>query len=338
MSGLATHYLGLALRSPLVASAGPLTGHLETLVQLQDAGAGAVVLPSLFEEEVVGEALRLDRALELGAEQSGEATGYFPTMDFSDLGPDRHVRLVEEAKAALDVPVVASVNAVRPGSWSRYAMLMADAGADAVELNLYSVPADATRTAAEVEESYLATVEEVREAVMVPLAVKLSPFFSSPAHFARRAVAAGADGLVLFNRFYQPDIDLETLDVLPSVQLSDPFELRLPLRWIAILRGLLRGTSLAATSGVHSGRDAAKALLVGADVVMMTSALLRHGPEHIELVTRELQQFMEENDYDSVDQLRGSVSHTAAANPSAFERANYIQVLSSYRLPGSVER
>ncbi len=338
MPDLSTRYLGLELSSPLVASASPLTGRIETLQRLENAGAAAVVLPSLFEEELVGESVEVDRALELGAEQFGEAVSYFPDMEFYDLGPERHVRLVEQAKAKLEIPVIASVNASRPGSWSRYAGYMAEAGADAIELNLYAVHADPARSGTDVERDYLEAIREVREAVAVPIAVKLSPFFSSTAHFAVRAVAEGADGLVLFNRFYQPDIDLETLDVLPTVELSRPVELRLPLRWIAILRGYLPRTSLAATSGVHSGEDVVKALLAGADAVMTTSALLRHGPEHLELIEMELRRFVVENDYASVEELRGSVSGTSAADPAAFERANYIRVLSSYRLPGSVEK
>jgi dihydroorotate dehydrogenase (fumarate) len=338
MPDLSTRYLGLELRSPLVASASPLTGRIETLERLENAGAAAVVLPSLFEEELVGDSIEVDRTLELGAEQFGEAVSYFPDMDFYDLGPERHVRLVEQAKSTLEIPVIASVNASRPGSWSRYAGYMAEAGADAIELNLYAVHADPARSGVDVERDYLDAIREVREAVNIPVAVKLSPFFSSTAHFAVQAASAGVDGLVLFNRFYQPDIDLETLDVLPTVELSRPLELRLPLRWIAILRGHLPGISLAATSGVHTGEDVAKALLVGADAVMMTSALLRHGPEFIELVEMELRRFVADNDYASVEQLRGSVSGSSAADPAAFERANYIRVLSSYRLPGSVGR
>jgi dihydroorotate dehydrogenase (fumarate) len=335
---LGTRYLGLDLRSPLVASASPITGRLEGLKRLEEAGAGAVVLPSLFEEELVGDSIHLNETLERGTEQFGEALSYFPDMDYYDVGADRHVRLVEQARSSLEIPVIASVNASRPGSWSRYAALMEEAGADAVELNLYSVAADSERSGTEVEAVYLDAIGEARAAVSVPLAVKLSPFFSSTGHFARQAVAAGADGLVLFNRFYQPDIDLETFDVLPQVELSRPYELRLPLRWIAILRGVLPQTSLAATSGVHTGADAVKALLVGADAVMMTSALLRRGPEYLEIVEEELRLFMEDGGYESVEQLKGSVSMAAATDAAAFERANYIKVLSSYRLPGSVDR
>jgi dihydroorotate dehydrogenase (fumarate) len=326
---LTTRYLGLDLRSPIVASAGPLTGRLETLARLEEAGVGAVVLPSLFEEELVGESLRVHESLERGADASAEAGSYFPEADFSELGPERHVRLVEHAKARLEVPVIASVNAVAPGSWPRYARLMAEAGADAIELNLYAVPADPARAAAKVEERYLDAVRQVRAAVGVPVAVKLSPFFTSMGHFARDVVSAGGNGLVLFNRFYQPDLDLDTLQARPTVELSYQWELRLPLRWIAILRGRLPDTSLAATSGVHTGEDAVKALLVGADVVMMTSALIRHGPAHVATVEAGLREWLDERGYQSVWQCRGSACQSASADPTAFERANYIRALAS---------
>jgi len=326
---LTTRYLGLDLRSPIVASAGPLTGRLDTLARLEDAGVGAVVLPSLFEEELVGESLRVHESLERGAYASPEAASYFPEADFAELGPERHVRLVEHAKARLGIPVVASVNAIAPGSWPRYARLMAEAGADAIELNLYAVPADPSRPAAKVEERYLDAVRQVRAAVTVPVAVKLSPFFTSMGHFARDVVAAGANGLVLFNRFYQPDLDLETLQALPTVELSQPWELRLPLRWIAILRGRLPDTSLAATSGVHTGDDAVKALLVGADVVMMTSALVLHGPAHVAAVEAGVRAWLDERGYESVWQCRGSACQSASADPTGFERANYIRALAS---------
>jgi len=327
-----TTYLGLRLRSPLVASASPLTGRLSSLLALERAGAAAVVLPSLFEEEVEDESMRLHERLEAGANSFPEAGDFFPSLEFDDIGPQRHVKLAAAARDALSVPVIASVNGTTPGGWVRYAQLMADAGADAIELNLYSVAADPWRGCASVELSYLEVVQLVRGAIEVPLAVKLSPFLSATAHFARRVVEAGADGLVLFNRFYQPDIDLDSLDVLPRVELSDPRELRLPLRWLAILRPQLPSTSLAATSGVHSGLDAAKALLVGADVVMMTSALLRHGPSHLTRVEAELVAWLAEREYESVGQLRGSVSHHAATDPTGFERANYLRTLASYRV------
>ncbi len=336
MTELRTTYLGLPLRSPLVASASPLTGRLDGLRELRDAGAAAVVLPSLFEEEVEEDSMQLHERLETGAGAFPEAASFFPEMEFTDIGPTGHIRLVEEAKAALDIPVIASVNGITPGGWIRYARLMAEAGADAIELNLYAVAADQTRSGADVEAALLDTIAGVRAAVRVPLAVKMSPFFSSTAAFAARAVQAGADGLVLFNRFYQPDIDLDTLDVLPRIDLSDPRELRLPLRWLAILRPQLPDTCLAATTGVHSGLDVAKALLVGADVAMMTSALLRHGAGHLTRVEAELADWLADREYESVDQLRGSVSQRAALDPTGFERANYLRTLASYRSPNLV--
>jgi dihydroorotate dehydrogenase (fumarate) len=330
MTDLATRYLGLQLSGPVIASAGPHTGRVSTLVQLQDAGASAVVLPSLFEEEIVDEELSLHESLEQGTGSFAESLDYFPPTDFYDLGAQRHVRLVEEAKAKLSIPVIASVNATGPGSWERYATQMAEAGADAIELNIYAMATDPDAGAEEVEEVYLDAVLAVRSAVSVPLAVKLSPYFSCLPHLAAAVVAAGADGLVLFNRFYQPDLNLRTLQVEPTVELSTPSDLRLPLRWIAILSPQLPGTSLAATSGVHSAKEVLKALLVGADVACMTSALLRNGPGHLRTVLDGMTAWLAENDYESVAQLRGSVSSAGAQNPAAFERANYVKVLSSY--------
>jgi dihydroorotate dehydrogenase (fumarate) len=334
MTDLSTEYLGLRLSSPVVASASPLTGDVDSARRIADAGASAIVMPSLFEEEILREEVELNRALEAGSEHFAEALDYFPDVPHMATVGDRYVSSLVQMKAAVDVPVIASLNATSPGGWVRYARLLADAGADAIELNLYHVAADPERTGEQVEADRLAVVAAVRETTDLPLAVKLSPFFSSMANFARRVVEAGADGLVLFNRFYQPDIDLEALEVVPRVDLSASWELRLPLRWIAILRPILGpAVSIAATSGISTGTDAVKALAVGADVTMMTSAILRNGPAHVATVIAELTRWLDERDYESVSQLRGSMSYATAAEPSAFERANYMKVLHSWTAP-----
>lgn len=333
MTDLTTMYLGLRLRTPLIASASPLTGRIDTLIELVEAGASAVVLPSLFEEEVEAEAWRLHHLLDTHTESFAEASGFFPDFDFGDSGVHGHVKLLGAAKDAVQVPVIASVNGVTPGGWTRYAETLADAGADAIELNLYAVAADAHRSGVQVEEDYLKVIELVRSRVDVPLAVKLSPFFSATAHFARRAATAGADAVVLFNRFYQPDIDLSTRDVRPKIELSQPAELRLPLRWLAIIRAQLPGVGLAATTGVHSGFDAAKAILAGADAVMMASVLLRHGPRYLARIESELEAWLIQQDFQTVGQARGSVSRPGTADPTAYERANYLRTLASYPRP-----
>ena len=328
---LSTKYLGLDLRSPIVASASPLTGNADSARLLDAAGVGAIVLPSLFEEEIVNDELGLNKSLETGAEQFAEALEYFPTLDALPGVGDRYLANVAAIKAQSSVPVIASLNATSAGGWVKYAKLLEDAGADALELNLYRVAADPARTAAEMDAADLDLIAKVRSSVTIPLAVKLSPYYSAFANFAGQTVGCGVNGLVLFNRFYQPDLDLETLGVVNSLALSQPSELRLPLRWIAILRPQLGAkVSLAASSGVYSGTDVAKELLVGADVVMMTSALLRKGPGHVKTVEAELRAWMEQGEYESVAQLRGSASAATAANPSAFERANYMQTLHSW--------
>ena len=331
---LRTRYLGLDLRSPVVASSSPLTGDPAVAKQLEDAGVGAVVLPSLFEEEILNEEIELSRALEAGSEQFAVALGYFPRIDsYKGIG-DQYLARLEKTRKDLTIPVIASLNADTTGGWVRYARLMQDAGADALELNLYRLAADPGTAAVDRESTDLELIAAVRAAVTIPLAVKLSPYYSAFANFARRAVAAGADGLVLFNRFYQPDLDLDTFDVVNKVALSHPSELRLPLRWIAILRPQL-GTrvGLAATSGVHAGTDAVKGLLVGADVVMMTSALLRNGAAHARTVQDELVAWMSEREYESVNQMRGSASAATVENPAMFERANYMATLHSWSAP-----
>lgn len=334
---LTTDYLGLELSSPVVASASPFNEQVDTARAVVDAGAAAIVMPSLFEEEILHDQLGLNDALDAGAEHVGEARDYFP--DFVDIPTvaDRYVRSLDALKSALAVPVIASLNAVHPGSWAGYAGRLADAGADAIELNLYSVSADPARSAADIEAEKLEVVRQVRAAVTVPLAVKLSPYYTSFAHFASGVCEAGADGLVLFNRFYQPDVDLTSMEVVPRLELTSHWELRLPLRWIAILRPLLPASSLAATSGITSGLDAAKALAVGADVAMMTSAVLRDGPAAITRAIVELQQWLDDRDYESVAQLRGSMSYAATDDPAAFERANYRRVLHSWVSPAHLQ-
>lgn len=334
MADLTATYLGLTLRSPIVASASPITDDPDVVRRLEDAGAAAVVLPSLFEEEILHEEIELNRALEAGSEHFAEALDYFPTIDELPHAGDRYVGRVERLKAVTTLPVIASLNATSPGGWTDHARRLQDAGADALELNLYHLAADPSSTSAEVEARDLEIVAAVRAELDIPLAVKLSPYYSAMAAFASQVVDAGADGLVLFNRFYQPDLDLETLTVVPRVELSGPSELRLPLRWIAILSPHLADrASLAATSGIASGTDVIKALLVGADVAMTTSALLRHGPEHVAAMEAELLGWLTEREYESVAQLRGSANHSTSGDPAAFERAGYVRTLHSWAAP-----
>lgn len=333
MTDLSTTYLGLPLRSPFVASAGPLTGDPAMWSRLEAAGAAAIVLPSLFEEEIEQEAFAALSAAEQGADQFGEALSYLPDLPAADIGPARHLGLVERAREQLSIPVIASLNGTSPGGWVKYAKHLADAGAHAIELNLYDVVVDPSVTSAEVEHRYVELVEEVRAEIDVPLAVKLGPWFTALGNFAARLQAAGVDGLVLFNRLYQPDIDIESLSVTPRLTLSVASESRLPLHWIANLRGELQ-CSLAASTGVHDGADALKLLLAGADVVMSTSSLLRHGPEHLHAMERFVRQWMTDRDYVSVDELRGSVARHNVPDPQVYERANYYQVIHSWGIKG----
>jgi dihydroorotate dehydrogenase (fumarate) len=326
---LSTVYLGLDLRTPLVASSSPLTGHLDSLIQLEDAGVGAVVLPSLFEEQIEHDELEIERLLATGADSFSEATGVFPDLLDYNTGPDHYLDSVSRAKESLSIPVLASLNGSTPGGWLRYARLIEEAGADALELNLYSVAADPTRTGAELEAEAVDLVEAVAETVQIPVAVKLSPYWSSLANFAPRLEGAGAAGLVLFNRFYQPDLDLETLEAVPHLVLSTSDELRLPLRWIGLLRGRV-ACSLGATTGLHTGDDLVKALLVGADAAMTTSALLEHGPVFAAELLDGLRRWLDENEYESVRQLTGSAAQHTGPDPAGFERANYAHTLASY--------
>jgi dihydroorotate dehydrogenase (fumarate) len=327
---LSTTYLGMPLRSPIVASASPLTGKLDTLRALDAAGVGAVVLPSLFEEQLEEEVRQADRFSALGAEANPEATrGYTPVLDGYNHGSVRYLRLVRDARESLGVPVIASLNGTTRGGWTAYARMLADAGAHAIELNVYRVAADVGRSGRTVEDETVDLVAAVTRSCDVPVAVKLSPYWSALGHLAGRLVDAGASGLVLFNRFYQPDIDLETLTVGPHLVLSTSDELRLPLRWMALLRGRVPA-SLAATTGIHRPDDVIKVLLAGADVAMTTSALLRHGPDHVATLADGLRAWMAERAYASVEQLTGSMSQAAVRDPSAFERANYLETLTRY--------
>jgi dihydroorotate dehydrogenase (fumarate) len=331
MIDLSTRYLGLDLRTPIVASASPLNGELATARRVEAAGASAVVMPSLFEEEIVHEEIELTRVLEAGSERFAEALDYFPNVDGFATVSDRYLTLIASLKEQLSVPIIASLNATSTGGWAQHAALIEQAGADALELNLYHVAGDPERGAADMESADLDIIRTARNVITIPLAVKLSPYYSAMANFAGRVVDAGADGLVLFNRFYQPDLDLDSLEVVNRVELSHPGELRLPLRWIAILRPQLgENVAIAATSGIHSGTDVVKALMVGADVAMITSAVLRHGPEHFRVVEAQLTAWMDEHDYESVAQLRGSATQATSGDPSAFERANYVQILHSW--------
>lgn len=326
---ISTTYLGLKLDSPFVASASPLTGSLESLLHLERAGAAAVVLPSLFEEQIEHEREEFERLYEYQSDSTAESLSYFPGLDHYNSGPEDYLQLIRDAKDNLTVPVIASLNGFSSGGWKYYGELMEQAGADALELNIYLVPTDPNVSSADVERHYRALVAESREQLSIPLAVKIGPYFSSPASFGLGLIESGASGLVLFNRFLSPDIDLEELDFVPALQLSSPEELRLALRWIAILRDHCEA-SLAATGGVHSGLDAAKALLVGADAVMMASTLLIHGIDHFPAIRKELVDWMESNGYHSVEQLKGSMSMRNCSNPEGLKRANYMKALTSY--------
>jgi len=331
MTDLSTDYLGLSLSSPLVASASPLCEDLDNLRKLEEAGAAAVVLHSLFEEQIAREGEELDRALSTGTDSYAEALSYFPDLQSYNLGPDGYLEHIRQAKAALGIPVIGSINGVSSGGWVEYARKIEQAGADALELNVYFIPTDSHLTGAAVEQQYCDLVRDVKAAIHIPLAVKVGHQFTAFANVARRLEEAGANALVLFNRFYQPDLDLENLEVVSSLSLSQPYELLLRLHWVAVLYGRIQ-TDLAVTGGVHEAPEVLKAMMAGANVAMMASALLRHGIPHLAKVRRELGQWMNEHEYESIRQMRGSLSQRSAANPEAFERANYVKVLSSYAL------
>ncbi|MDX1664524.1 MAG: dihydroorotate dehydrogenase-like protein [Candidatus Promineifilaceae bacterium] len=327
---LTTHYLGLKLRNPIVASASPLSRNVGTIRRMEDTGVGAVVLYSLFEEEINADSHTLNRVLLQGTEISPEVTGFFPeARNYDAVGPDGYLKHIRRAKDAVEIPIIASLNGVSTGGWIDYARRIEQAGADALELNIYFLPTDPNMTGGEVEQIYIDVLRDVKEAVSIPVAIKIGPFFSAMANMARRLDEAGADGLVLFNRFYQPDLDLEALEVTPNLVLSTSHELRLPLRWIALLYGRV-DADLALTTGVHTGEDVLKGLAAGASVVMMTSELLTNGVGRIGEMLAEVVMWLVENEYESLDELRGSLSQINAAAPALFERANYLQIVRSF--------
>ena len=327
---LTTRYLGLNLRTPLVPSASPLSDETDNIRKMEDAGAAAVVLHSLFEEQLSQEQQALEHHLMQGTESFAEALSYLPEPQEFVTGPEAYLGHIHKAKQAVSIPVIASLNGTTPGGWINYARQIEQAGADALELNVYSIPTDMDQASADIEQTYTDILRAVKSVVSIPIAMKLSPFFTNMAAMARRLDLEGVNGLVLFNRFYQPDLDLETLEVRPNVLLSTPQALRLPLRWIAILFGRIKA-NLAATSGIHTAEDALKMLMAGASVTMLCSALLRNGIEHIREIENGICQWMVEHDYESVQQLRGSMSQKYCSDPAAFERAQYMRALLSYK-------
>ena len=329
---LTTKYLGLKLRSPLVVSASPLSEDIDNIKRMEDAGAAAVVLYSLFEEQLRQDRLELNKNLQQGTDSFAEALSYFPEPDDFKLGPEEYLRHIWQAKQATKIPIIASLNGSSAGGWTEYAKQIQQAGADALELNIYYIPTDPDLTGTEVELTYLDILKAVKSEVTIPVAVKLSPFFSNFANMAKRLDQAGANGLVLFNRFYQPDIELESLEVKPNLLLSTPMAMRLPLRWIALLHGKLKA-SLAATSGIHRASDVLKMLMAGADVTMLCSTVIRHGIPQIAMIERDLTDWLVEHEYESVSQLKGSLSQKNCAEPAAFERAQYMKALTGFELP-----
>jgi len=327
---LTTKYLDLLLKNPIVASSSPLSHTVDGIRRLEDAGAAAVVMYSLFEEQIGFDSYYIDYHLTQGIDSYAESISYFPDMQSYNIGPDEYMNLIRRAKEAVDIPIIGSLNGASVGGWIDYAALIEEAGADALELNIYYLPTNIEVSGLEVERLYLEILSAVRQAVTIPLAVKLSPFFSSTANMASRLVDHGADGLVLFNRFYQPDFDLENLEVAPRLVLSNSDDLRLPLRWVAILYGRL-SADLAITSGIHTSHDVIKGLMAGAKVTMMASELLQKGVRRIGQVLNELVTWLNEHEYESVAQMIGAMSQQHCPEPAAFERANYMKMLQSYR-------
>lgn len=327
---LSTQYMGMTLKNPIVPSSSPLSHSVDSIRRLEDAGAAAVVMYSLFEEQISLESYYVDYFLNHGTDSYSEAQSYFPEMQHYNVGPEEYLNLIRRAKEAVDIPIIGSLNGISSGGWINYASLIEEAGADALELNVYFLPTSVEASGAEVESNYAEILCEVKNAISIPVAMKLSPYFSSTPNVARRLSEWGADALVLFNRFYQPDFDLETLQVVPRLVLSNSDELRLPLTWVAILYGRIP-LDFAITSGVHTSQDVLKALMAGARVAMMASELLQNGMGRISQILGEMRRWMEEREYSSVTQMIGSLSQKHVAEPTAFERANYMKMLDSYR-------
>jgi len=328
---LTTKYLGLKLKNPIVPSASPLSKTLDRVKRMEDAGASAVVVYSLFEEQIEHEANEFEHYMSYGTESFAEALNYFPKPDEYNLGPEEYLNHITNLKKSTGIPIIGSLNGVSKGGWMKYAKLIEEAGADALELNIYYVASNIKEDGAKVEEIYLRDFRAIKSTVKIPVAIKLSPYFSSIGNMATRLDEAGADGLVLFNRFYQPDIDLDKLEVLPNLELSTSNDLRLPMRWIATLYGKVKA-SLAATSGIHTYQDVLKALMVGSDVTMVCSELLANGVGRISEILKDLEVWMEKNEYKSIEMMKGSISQKSVADPAAFERANYMKALNNFKV------
>jgi len=323
--------MGLTLKNPIVPSASPLSRTVDGVKHLEDAGASAVVVYSLFEEQISHEAGEFEHYITNNTESFAEALSYFPDAGEYNLGPDEYLKHISTLKKSVSIPVIGSLNGVSGGGWMKYAKLIEEAGADGLELNVYFIPTDPQKDGGVIEEIYLRDLIKIKKSVKIPVAMKLSPYFSSMSNMAKKLDSAGADALVLFNRFYQPDFDLENLEVVPNLELSSNWEMRLPLRWIAILRGNINA-SLAATSGIHNYQDVLKVIMAGADVANMCSELLNNGVVRISEILKDLEKWMEEKEYESIEQMKGSMSQKSVADPAAFERANYMKALNNYKI------
>ena len=326
---LETTYMGLKLKNPLVPSASPLSKEISNIKHMEDVGASAIVLESLFEEQISHESQELDHFLTQGTESYAEALSYFPDAEVYDFGPEQYLSHIQKCKEAVDIPIIASLNGVSNGGWIEYAKKMQDAGADALELNTYYIATDPDKSSQEIEDNYVDVLKAVKSAVNIPVAMKISPFFTALGSMAKRFDDAKADAMVLFNRFYQPDLDLDNLEVVPNLILSTSESLRLPMRWIAILKGHINA-SLAGTSGIHTAKDVLKMVMAGADITMLCAVLLKQGISEIQKILSDVEKWMEENEYDSIEQMKGSMSLKSVAEPAAYARANYMKVLKSY--------